>query len=173
MTKDDTLFDPATRERVRRDGGRGTIAVLVVATLVLSGVAFGVHGEEPLLARMTGQCAPGQYAYECNTLAYDVLAGILGLIVFGTFVALLYRYRRVRPTVHCESCGRRGWIMDLEPREGRCPRCAGSVFSYHTILVRTNGHGPVFLRVDEASVDGRALVQLFHETRKSRGDRYH
>jgi hypothetical protein len=173
MKDDDTLFDPATRDRVRQDLARGTIVVFVVVTLMFGILSGVLHRELPFLARMTGQCGPDQYAYECDTLAYDALAGFLGFMACGVLAAVVYRYRRIPATVRCESCGGRGWVMDLEPRDGRCPRCAGHFFSYRTNLPGAHGLGPVVHRVEEEHVEGHALVKRFRETRKGLFDRYY
>jgi hypothetical protein len=63
--------------------------------------------------------------------------------------------------------------MDLEPRDGRCPRCAGQYFSYHTNLPGAHGPGPLVRRVEEEHVEGQALLKRFRETRKSLFDRYY
>jgi hypothetical protein len=173
MKHDESLFDPATRDRVRRDVATGTIIVFVVFTLIAAGLVGVMHRELPFLARMTGQCSPGEYAYECDTLAYDVVAGLIGFVLFGAFAALAFRYRRIAPTVRCGSCGGRGWVMDLEPREGRCPRCGGDAFSYRTVLAGSDGLGPVLRHVEEAHVAGTALVDRFRRTRGSLFDRYY
>jgi hypothetical protein len=132
-----------------------------------------LHHELPVLAWAANVCSPEGYAYECPRTPYNAAAGAIGLVLFAGVSLLAYRHRRIPPTVECRSCGGRGWVMDLEPREGRCPRCAGSRFTYRTRLASGGPLGPTVQVVHEPEADGAALVRRFRETRKSLFDRYY
>jgi hypothetical protein len=169
------LFDPATRERVRRHQAGAMRFLVGFVALLGAWLGAGIHHEAPFLAWMTGACSRTGYAYECAVRGrFDVVAGALGLALAGGLTRLALRWRRIPPTVRCESCGRWGWVMDLEPREGRCPRCAGSRFHYRTRLAGVHaGGGPLLRLVEERDADGAALVRRWRETQKSALDRYY
>lgn len=166
------LFDQATRDRVRRDAAPAAMAAFAFIALLVAGLFAGVHHEWPIFSRMAGTCAPGQYAYECRHAGFDVLAGTLGGVAFGALSMVALRFRRIPPTVRCHSCDRVGWVMDLEAREGRCPRCGGSRFAYTIVVVGPPG-GVLLRRHFEADVDGVTLVDRFRATRRSTMTRYY
>jgi hypothetical protein len=168
------LFDAATRERVRHHQVRTHRIVIVFMAAIGAWLGAGIHHEAPFLAWTTGACPRAGYAYECAARGrFDVVAGALGLVLLGGLTKALFRWRRIPPTVRCLSCERWGWVMDLEPREGRCPRCAGSRFSYRTRLVGAHADAPFVRLFEEHDVDGAALVRRWRETRDSAFDRYY
>lgn len=169
----DELLDPQTRERIRRETARGMTIVFAIAAVAMAALAALAHHEMPVLAWWAGACSPDDFLYECNRLPWDLLMGGIGLIVFGGFVALMYRKRRIPPTIECESCGGKGWVMDLEATDGSCPRCGGSTFTYSNTFAGVLGETPTLQRARETGMDGGMLLRRFRETRHAAFDRYY
>jgi hypothetical protein len=63
-------------------------------------------------------------------------------------------------------------VLDIEPSDGRCPRCAGDRFDYQIWFGGGGAIGPRLERFREHDVAGPDLVQRFRETRKSSTRRY-
>jgi hypothetical protein len=128
------LFNPATQERIRRKTNPGTKWAFLGSAVVVGLLVGGLHYEESFLPHWLSICASDVAWYDCEYSGWlDVLAGAAAFIFFGAFVWIIFKVRRIPPTVTCEQCGGRGWIEDLEPTGGRCPRCAHDRFSYFTL----------------------------------------
>jgi len=152
------LFDPATREGVRRRTRPGALLVLCGAPLVFGGLVGGYHFEAPFLPFWLGICADDVAGYDC---AYDPildwLAGLSTAALTALLAAVLFRHRRIPPTVRCQGCGAHGWIVDLAATAGRCPVCGHDRFRYRGI----GGAGVPAIRLwrrDDA--DGRELLAM-------------
>lgn len=166
------LYDAKTGEILRREAAPDRLLVFGGATLV-AGLLFAVlHHELPFLAHWTGACSPEDYAYECAARPfYDVVAGVGFTVSMGVFCFVLHQRAPMRPTLTCRGCGTSGWVLDIEPTAGRCPRCGSDRFDYRIVLA---GYGvrPTFGFVREQDVAGADLVERFRETRKSSLHRY-
>ncbi len=133
---------------------------------LLSGALIGgANHEEPFFAAWLGYCDGVRYLVECEyPPAIDWIAGLVGALVIGLVVApaIPLARRRIRPTVFCRSCPGAGWIEDLVPRDGRCPRCGGSRFDHERTALDTlfAGESVFFLprRDRERDVAGSDLV---------------
>ena len=152
------LFDPATRSAHDRRFGRGYRMAVPVVTLLVGGLVGGYHYEEPFLPYWLGVCGDGVDRADCvYRPVLDWLAGFGGALAFGLFALAAYKFRRIPPSVTCLGCGGRGWIVDLEPTGGRCPRCGHDRFRY----LRVVAAGVPAIRLWRlAEVDGRELLQL-------------
>jgi hypothetical protein len=125
---------------------------------LLGGLFAIAHAEAPLLAQLAGACEGVRYLSSCRySPLYDVLAGLLGLLLCGGYVLLLFRtIRRVpAPTVYCQRCDGAGWVRDIEPTHGHCPRCGHDRFAYRYFRA---GPGPGFRVIVEPDVRGEALI---------------
>lgn len=166
------LYDEETGAILRREAAPGRLLVFGGATLV-AGLLFGVlHHELPFVAHWTGACSPDDYAYECAARPfYDAVAGIGFTVLMGAFCFVLHQRAPMRPTITCRGCGTSGWVLDIEPTAGRCPRCGADRFDYRIVLA---GYGvrPTFAFVREQDVAGADLVERFRATRKSSLHRY-
>jgi len=160
----DSLFDPSTRDVVRRETRRAYVIAFSLTALVIAGLVGGLHYEEfPFLAYLLGFCEPGENAYACDYPSIlDWSAGGLTLGVVGPVLALLIKRRRIPPSVSCLTCGSGGWILDLEATEGRCPRCGSDSFRYRALEAAGNPAVRIW-RMDE--VRGAELLEL----RRDRG----
>jgi hypothetical protein len=167
------LFDPATRDAIRRETSRVRWITLAICVPIMAGLLAVLHHEYPFLAYMTGACSRADYVYECARAPYDALVGVLGFFVFAGFGAAAYRLWRISPTITCESCGGTGWVLDLEPRGGRCPRCGNGLFTYRATTASGNPDGPLLVRIVEHHRPGAELIARFHATRRSWMHRYY
>jgi hypothetical protein len=167
------LFDPATKDAILREAAPVLLTTLGIVVPVMAVLLAVLHHEYPFLAYMTGACSRADYVYECARAPFDALAGVLGLVVFGGFGAALYRWRRMPPTITCEACGGTGWVLDLEPRGGRCPRCGHGLFTYRATTAHGNPNGPMLVRIVEHHRPGAELIARFHATRRSWMHRYY
>lgn len=166
------VYDTNTANAIRQ-AQRGThLAVAAFSSVLIGALVVALHHELPFLAYWTGACASGTYAYECpSRMSYSIAAGAGAAIVVGALVVLLYRVVPIRPTLRCRRCRTWGWALDLEPGDGRCPRCGGDRFDYRVWAVSDDGRGVEQLREDD--VAGIDLVRRFRETRKSLWRRYY
>jgi len=152
------LFDAATRGRIRRQTDRGVCIVFMVVALLVGGLMAGLHHEMPVLPYWLSICPPDVPHYDCDYSPWlDVLAGAASAVIFGLFLTVLFRYRRIAPTVRCEGCGGRGWIIDLEASGGRCPLCGNERFAYFTIEA---AGAPMFRVWRLKDTDGRDLLEM-------------
>jgi hypothetical protein len=166
-------FDPRTEAILRAEQAPSRLVVFGLFSLVAGGLFAALHHELPFLAHWSGACSPADYAYECETRGfYDAVAGVAGTAVFGACAWLAHRLGPMRPTVTCTSCRTSGWVLDLEPHAGRCPRCGGDRFDYQIWFGDGTGRGPRIERFREQDVAGADLVRRFRETRKSSMRRY-
>jgi len=128
------LFNPATPEVIRQQTNRTVIVVLIVATLIFAGLAAGVHHEYPFVPYWLSICPGDMPRYRCEyDLWLDFYVGLTALVVFGLLFLVVFKVRRLRPTVRCERCSGRGWIVDLKASDGRCPLCGNDRFAYFII----------------------------------------
>lgn len=164
MKSDERLFDAKSRALIRAETHRSYAIAFGVSALVIAGLVGGLHYEElPFLAYLFDYCSPGQYRYECHYPAVlDWMAAGITVGAVGIPLAALLRVRRIPPTVTCRGCGTRGWILDLENSEGRCPICGFDRFRYRTL----EGAGvPVVRIIDLEDVDASQLLE-FRRTEK-------
>jgi hypothetical protein len=169
------LFNPKSREAVRRSQASVWIPLLAILTLICGGLVGAMHHEIPFIDHMLGNCDANAAAVDCPTrFATSVGVGIAATLVFGALSVLLYRKRPIRPTVQCERCGGVGWVIDLEEFKGRCPHCGYDLFSYQTGTVEHDPvHGALPRRVVEDHMRGTDLIRRHRETRKSAMNRYY
>ena len=168
------LYDPRTGERIRAEQAPSRLLVFGISALVGAGLVAAAHHELPFLAHWSGACSPEDYAYECPARApYDALAGVAALVIFGALAIAAHRFARFPPTLRCRRCGTSGWVLDIEPHGGRCPRCGGDRFDYRIWFGGGTGFGPLLERVHEEDQAGRDLVRRFQDTRKSATRRYY
>jgi hypothetical protein len=136
------MFNPSTREVIRRAESRTWVALLTSVTLLMGAGCGVLHHELPVVDYMRGVCEADAPAVGCAPrLRTSVAFGAAITIVFAMLSVVVHRRRLIRPTVTCESCGGVGWVMDLEPLEGRCPHCAHDGFTYRAFIVRPRGEG--------------------------------
>jgi hypothetical protein len=173
MMASNELLDPRTRERIRRETARGMIVVLGIAALVMAALAAVAHHEVPLLAYWAGACSPDELGYQCSRLPWDLLSGAFALLALGGFLVVLYRRRRIPPTIVCESCGGLGWVLDLEAGNGECPRCGGTTFTYRNTFAGVLADAPHLQHVQETGMDGGFLVRRFRDTKNATFTRYY
>lgn len=125
------LFNPQTREVLRRRTGRSLRLLLAGATVLAGAAVGGFHYEEPFLPYLFGNCPSDLPRGACVYSRWlDVLAGLAAAAAFGVFCLAVYRLRRLTPTVFCRKCEGAGWIEDLLARDGRCPLCGHGRFNY-------------------------------------------
>jgi hypothetical protein len=94
---------------------------------------LGLHTESPFLAYALSRCPNARFAAECDyEPALDWMAGVLGLVGWLLFAGLLLAVRRPAPTIFCAGCDGMGWIADLVPTGGACPRCGRDEFDHRT-----------------------------------------
>jgi hypothetical protein len=166
------LYDSQTGEVLRREASLGRLLVFGVVSLVSGGLFAAIHNELPFLAHWTGACSPDAYAYECEARPFwNAVAGVGVGLLMTAFSFTLHFKAPMRPTIRCRGCNTRGWVLDIEPTGGRCPRCGADRFDYRVVLAR-GGAGPLLRFVRENDVAGADLVQRFRETRTSALDRY-
>ena len=154
------LYSEATADAVYREGRREQAWVFAAIAPVIGGLFVVLHQEAPLLADLAGACEGERYLRLCPySPVYDGLAAGLGLLLYGAFVLLLFRFVRHAPppTVYCQHCDGAGWVRDIEPTEGRCPLCRRSLFAYYQHAAPT-GRGLNIRRLLEPEVGGEALV---------------
>ena len=141
--------------------GRRTQAPIFAGIAPLfSGLVLAAHVEMPLLADLAGACEGERYLALCAySPLYDGLAALLGLLFYGAFLLLLFRYVRNAPppTVYCRHCDGAGWVRDLEPTDGRCPLCQNDLFAYYQHAVPT-GRGLNLTKLLEPEVRGGVLI---------------
>jgi hypothetical protein len=158
---------------LRRESAPGRLVVVGIATLVCGVLFAALHHELPFLAYWTGACSPDDYAYECAARPfYDAVAGVAFTLSMGALALLALRYAPFRPTITCRGCGTRGFVLDIEPSAGRCPRCSNERFDYQIWFGGGGALGPRLERFREHDVAVADLVQRFQETRKSSTQRY-
>jgi hypothetical protein len=168
------LFDANTREIVRRAEARTWVVLLTTFTLIMSGGSAVLHHEWPILDYTLGSCSPDAVLSDCTSRGTtSVLVGIGAAILFALLSVVAHRHRIIRPTIMCEHCGGTGWVMDLEPRNGRCPRCAHDSFTYRAFIVQAHGDRGGVRRLVEHGMHGPELIRRFHETRHSAMTRYY
>lgn len=126
------LYNARTQATIKRQAGRGMSAIFAGVSVLAGGLLLGGHMEEPILADALGACEGVELLVDCEYPAYyDWIAGLLGLVGMGLFAALMFRIRRAPlPTLFCEGCDGAGWVRDLEPAIGRCPRCRHDRFTF-------------------------------------------
>jgi len=169
------MFDPKSREAIRRSQAAVWIPLLAGVTLVCGSLIGVMHHEIPFIDFMAGNCDSNAAAVDCPTrFATSVAVAIAATLGLGGLSVLLYRKRPIRPTVQCEGCGGIGWVMDLEQFEGRCPHCGHDLFTYQTGVVEPDPvHGAMPRRVVEDHMRGSDLIRRYHETPKSAMNRYY
>lgn len=168
------LYDPRTAELLRREQAPSRAVVFGIAALACGVLVAAAHHELPFLAYWTGACSPEDYAYQCETRGrYGLALGVATTALFGALAALGHRYVHMRPTLTCRGCGTSGWVLDIEPHGGRCPRCGGERFDYRIWFGTGTGVGPRLERVIEGDRAGPELVRRFQETRTSATRRYY
>jgi hypothetical protein len=168
------LFDPKTREVIRRENRRTLVALLTVFTLLTGGGCGVMHHEIPVVDFIRGACDPAAAAVDCpSRLTTSYAVGIAFTVIFAVVSVVVYRHRPIRPSVTCESCGGVGWVMDLERLNGHCPHCGYDSFTYRAIIVQPPIEGGGLRRVFEPHMNGSALIRRFHETRTSPTARYY
>lgn len=168
------LYDADTANAIRR-AQRGThLFVAAFSSVLIGALVLGLHHELPFLSYWTGACSSQMYAYECpSRMSHGIVACVGAAIVAAALVVLLYRFAPIRPTLKCRSCGTWGWALDLEPHDGRCPRCGGDRFDYRAWTVGGGGGGVRLEQLREDDVAGIDLVRRFRETRSSLWQRYY
>jgi len=158
MKSDERLFDPKSRAAIQAQTQRSYAIAFGASSFVIAGLIGGLHYEEiPFLAYLFDYCSPDAYRYDCHyPRALDWLAAGVTWVAAAIVLAVLFRFRRIQPTVTCQGCGRRGWIIDLEDSAGRCPLCGYDRFRYRTI----EGTGvPAVRIIDLADIDGSRLLE--------------
>jgi hypothetical protein len=168
------LFDPKTREVIRRENRRTWVALLTVVTLLTGGGCGVMHHEIPLVDFIRGACDPAAAAVDCpSRLTTSYAVGVVFTVLFAAGSVVVYRHRPIRPTVTCESCGGVGWVMDLERLNGHCPHCGYDSFTYKAFIAHVDADGPGLQRLVEHRMSGSDLLRRFHETRTSSTARYY
>jgi len=161
-----TLFNPATRDGLAGRYARRLGLMVAVVAVVSGGLIGGLHYEElPFLADWLGYCDGAGFPAECEYPGrLDWLAGVAGGVVMGFVLVPLVPLarRRFRPSVFCRGCDGAGWIEDLVPTGGRCPRCGSDRFDFDsTELDPVFAFGSAFFlprRNRERDVRGAELV---------------
>ena len=160
------LYSADTAAAVFRETGRIQATACAGIAVLAGGMLFGAHTEMPFLADLAGACDGARYlsAWEYPPL-FDWLAGFVGLFLTGLYCLLLFHVRSIPPpAVYCEGCDGAGWVRDLEPTRGGCPRCRGDRFTYFGRSVPSGGALP-FSTLVEPQVAGRALVERYRSHR--------
>jgi ribosomal protein L37E len=168
------LFDPRTREIIRGAEARTWIVLLVITTLVVAGGMGVLHYEWPIVDYARGACSRDAVLSDCvaRTRTSLVVALVAGLLAAPLSI-LVYRRRPIRPTVTCERCGGMGWVLDLEPANGRCPRCGYPSFTYQAYVWQAFDATGGIRRIVEHDMSGADLIRRFHQTRRSALARYY
>ena len=168
------VFDSSTREVIRRAEARTWVVLLTAMTLVTAGGIAVLHYEWPVVDYSMGTCNPDAVLSDCVSRGRtSVVIGIVAGVVCAMLSVVVHRHRPIRPTITCDDCGGVGWVMDLEPRNGRCPRCAHHSFTYRAYVWRPYGVLGGIHRIVEHGMPGADLIRRFHLTRRSATNRYY
>jgi rubredoxin len=117
---------------------------------------------------------PERLRYECaSRLLHGAVVGAGAAVLIGGLSLAGHRFGRIPPTLTCRRCGTSGWVLDIEPHGGRCPRCGADRFDYRIWFGGGNRLGPRLIRLREYDVAGAMLVQRFQETHGNWMRRYY
>jgi hypothetical protein len=83
------------------------------------------------------------------------IAGGFAYLVLGGGLSMLLLATGMTPTVLCRSCPGHGWILDLKPTQGACPRCGNDKYDYRRTTV---GSANMPVSLDMHDVSGSELV---------------